>query len=304
MSPRTFSGRECWVYRAHASSELCGHHPELIDQILCGAQPDYLLYSPLRETDRGPFGLRGPCGSHAVALTKTALIVSRDPHRADASRSVRRIPLAKLLTLGIGEALTLGWLVAHFVEERAVATEVVFFQSSGIAHFRELVRLWLRGEGIGASHIDRCTDWRERLAASRAFLAGQMKPLIDGWHGIEVFITPETWEGARNSNRCTSASTLMVLTDTVAILTESERQLRPGMLVFGVNVVCLPRRAVGQVAVQLPDHRAQAPIGLTFGLASSGISYRVSRDLAMPTDVASHVLARLASRRPATEGVA
>ena len=71
MAGRFFSGRECWVYRAQTPSELCGHHPELIEQALCGDEPEYLLYSPLRETNRGPFGLSGPQGSHAVALTKT-----------------------------------------------------------------------------------------------------------------------------------------------------------------------------------------------------------------------------------------
>ncbi len=56
MSARFFSGRECWVYRAHALAEPSGHHPDLIDQALQGAEPDYLVYSPLRETNRGPFG--------------------------------------------------------------------------------------------------------------------------------------------------------------------------------------------------------------------------------------------------------
>jgi hypothetical protein len=304
MAGRFFSGRECWVYRAQTPSELCGHHPELIEGALCREEPEYLLYSPLRETNRGPFGLQGPQGSHAVALTNTSLIVSRDSHQPGARRSMRRIPLTDVLTLAIGEALTLGWLVVQFVEDRAVATEVVFFQSSGIAHFRELVRLWLRREAIGSSHIEGRANWRERLAASPVFLAGQVGPLIDDWRGIETVDTPETWDGAGKGCRCTSASTLIILSDAMAIFAESERPLRRGMLVFGVNVVGLPRRAVAQVALQLPGQPASAPTSLTFTLARAGIGHRVSRDLALSTDVAGHVMARLASHRLAREDVA
>jgi hypothetical protein len=99
MSRRFFSGRDCWVYRDQALIELCGHHPDLIDQALRVAEPDYLLYSPLRETNCGPFGLEGPCGSHALALTATLLIISRDPHRVDEPRTVLAIPLTNVVTI-------------------------------------------------------------------------------------------------------------------------------------------------------------------------------------------------------------
>jgi hypothetical protein len=136
MSPRIYSGRECWVYRASEPDELCGHHPELIGQALRGDPPDHLLYSPLRESNRGPFGFAGPSGSHAVALTARSLIVSRDQHRRATVPSVRSIPLASILTIAIGEALTLGWLAVHYAAESRLETEIVFFQSSGIEHFR------------------------------------------------------------------------------------------------------------------------------------------------------------------------
>jgi hypothetical protein len=103
MSPRFFSGRECWVYRANALAELCGHHPDLIEQAPGEIEPEYLLYSPLRETNRGPFGLEGPSGSHALALTAKSLIISRDPHRADEQRTVVEIPLTSVLIMALGE---------------------------------------------------------------------------------------------------------------------------------------------------------------------------------------------------------
>jgi hypothetical protein len=291
------------VYRAQVPSELCGHHPELIEQALCGAQADYLLYSPVREAGPGPFGLEGPWGSHAVALTKTSLIVSRDPHRSDARRTVRRIPLANVLTLAIGEALTLGWLAVRFVEDRAVVTEIVFFQSSGIEHFRELVRR-LPWESPGTSPVAGTPAWAERLAASPTYLANQAGPLIADWRPVEVVNVPETWEGEGGRSCCVSASTLLVLTDSVVMLAESERPPRPGMLVFGVNVVCFLRRTLTQIALKLPDDPEPSVLGLTFTLAVGDVRHQLSRDLAMTTDVARHVLSRLGWQGRRAEGTA
>jgi hypothetical protein len=303
MSPRTFGGRECWVYRAHAPSELCGHHPDLIEQALGGADADYLLYSPLRETGRGPFQVKGLSRSHAVGLTRTSLIVSRDPHRSDMRPMVRRIPLANILTLALGEALTLGWLAVHFVEDHALASETVFFQSSGIEHFRELVRRWLRYESPGAADY-RDDNRDERLTEGPAYLASQVGPLTRDIVAAEIVSAPEVWEGGGNTSRCRSAATLVVVTDPVVMLAESERPPRPGMLVFGVNVICVPRRAIAQVGLRLPDHPDESAVTLTFTLTVGGVRHQVSRALAIPSDVACRVVHRLGTRGRRSEGAA
>jgi hypothetical protein len=181
------------VYRAQASTELCGHHPGLIDQALRGAQAEYLLYSPLRETNCGPFGLESPCGSHALALTATSLIISRDPHRVDGLRSVLEIPLASVLTIALGEALTLGWLAIQFAANRQLASAIVFFQSSGIEHFRELVRRWLRRLAPVSSHRRPAEDWCRALAKSPAYLTSQMGPLLDATDNPLVVSASEAW---------------------------------------------------------------------------------------------------------------
>lgn len=304
MSPRTFSGRECWVYRAHAPSELCGHHAELIEQALGGAEPEYLLYSPLRETDCGPFGLRGACGSHALALTRRSLIVSRDAHQTEATPSVRHIPLTHVMTLAIGEALTLGWLAVEFAEKDALATEVVFFQSSGIPHFRELVRRCLRRESPESSDARRADEWPDELAASPSYLAGQVAPLVDDWCGVELVNAPETWDHAGYGSQCLTASTLIALADCVVMLAESERPPRKGMLVFGVNVVCIPRCALERTAVRFPDDARASAHGLTFMLATGGVEYRLSRSLAISSDIARRMLTRLCSKDAPTRGAA
>src|SRR5712692_5028150 len=57
------------------------------------------------------------------------------------------IPFANILDIKVGEALTLGWLVVRFVTQERVAEETIFFQSSGIDHFRAAVRAWRRNAG-------------------------------------------------------------------------------------------------------------------------------------------------------------
>jgi hypothetical protein len=68
---RFFTGHESWVFRAPSVAELCGHHAELIASATQPAEPlAYLLSSLLREVSAGPFGVAGPCGSHALAVTR------------------------------------------------------------------------------------------------------------------------------------------------------------------------------------------------------------------------------------------
>ena len=295
MSPRTYSGRECWVYRCHSPGELCGHHPDLITAGLNGSGPEYLLYSPLRETDRGPFQLEGQAGSHAVALTDCSLIVSRDPHRADAPLSVCRIPLSNIVTLSLGEALTLGWLVVRFVEGGEIEQEVVFFQSSGITYFRDVVRLWMgRLSGVGTRHG--ITGRKADVMSSPAYLSGQLDPLIGCLEGVDVFHAPESWDGSGAMRHCRCASSSLAVSSSVVLLAESERPVKPGMLVFGVNVVCIPRRVVKQVRLELPEASDSVIASLTIVTSIDDVGDRVRRDLALPQDSACRLLARLGSR--------
>ncbi|HEY7288513.1 MAG TPA: hypothetical protein VH583_01660 [Vicinamibacterales bacterium] len=301
MSPRIYGGRECWVYRASSPDELCGHHPELVEQALRGDAPDYLLYSPHRESNRGPFGLEGPSGSHAVALTSESLIVSRDQHRRSIKPSVRSIPLASILTMAIGEALTLGWLEVRYAVENTAEAEVVFFHSSGIEQFRNVVRLWLQRQSC---RVDAGSDNDSRWTSSPPYVVTQTRPLVRDLRLLEIVNVPEAWADVRGRSRCRAAASVMILMDSAVLLAESERPLEPGMLMFGVNVTCLSTRALSTVGLRLPDDPNENDITLTMTVARHGVCHHVSRDLAMPSAAASHLLVRLASRSRSWEGTA
>lgn len=303
MSPRFFSGRECWVYRANALAELCGHHPDLIDQALRGTEPEYLLYSPLRETNRGPFGLEGPSGSHAMALTATSLIISRDPHRVDERRTVLEIPLTNVLTIALGEALTLAWLFVRFTDGRQSASEIVFFQSSGIEHFRELVRRWVRRLSPVSSHSRPAENWRCALADSPPYLTSQVGPLLDDADDALVVNASEAWSAGR-TRTCLSPSTLIAVTDRAVMIAESERPCRQDVLVFGVNVTCIPRWLLKSTTPLIPDADEPQVAALSMRVGTDRVVQDVTCHLSIPVDVARNLASQMSPGHPPTGSVA
>ena len=267
MTERFYSGRESWVYRARTLDELCGHHPDLMRD----AMPEhdgtfeYLLYSPLRDTEGGPFGVRGGSGSHAVGITHTHLCISRDRHRGG-ERTGRAIPLGDILAVHLGEALTLGWFVVRFASGGQVASETVLFQSSGITHFRAIVRAWLAAlEPDGATDVGDA----DPLDGCPPYVTAQVAPLIGGALAC-VAVGVETW----HRGRCESAPGVVAMTRRALIVAESERPHAPGALVFGVNVVCMPRAAVVSIGLDRP--RGRAPHELLIGLAVQSVADAVS----------------------------
>jgi len=252
MPTRFFSGRESWVFRAQFLDELCGHHPDLIaGALVSDERVRYLVYSPLRETTAGPFGIRGASGSHALALTDSRVIVSRDPHTPGSARTVRVLRYEDILFVELGEALTLGWLVFHFVTPEGVASETMVFQSTGIDLFRTAVRI-LRGR-------DRPTDAspaaaREpdaNFAQAPPYLRSQLLPvLLNDEQPRLVVQSVQRWRTASGRRpACTIPERLSVVTERSLVIVESERPHRPGALVFGVNVTCIDRPVVREVTI-------------------------------------------------------
>lgn len=242
MSTRFFSGRESWVFRANSVEELCGHHADLIGGALHPHEDvQYLLYSPLREADGGPFGVASGSGSHALAITGDRVIVSRDPHRSRISRTVRGVPLGHILVIEVGEALTLGWLVLRFAVENRVGSETVFFQSSGMDLFRTAVRL-IRQNGQPAGGVDPQTaQWDRLLAPSPSYLRNQIVPvLLNDERPASVVHSDERWAARDGSAKCVSPHGVYAVTSRAVLLAESERPDQPGALVFAVRVVCVP----------------------------------------------------------------
>jgi hypothetical protein len=287
MTRRFFSGRESWVFRAHALEELCGYHADLMGQVLSDSEPlEYLLYSPLREVDAGPFGLTGPSGSHALAVTRDRIIVSRDPHQPGRPRTVCEVPFASILTVELGEALTLGWFVVRFAAAGQLASETVFFQSSGIEHFRAAERAW-RANAIPTAARDRDADtWEGICAQVPPYVRNQLAPLIlEGERPQAVLHVDETWcpAGGRRTT-CASAAGVCALTDRACLLVQSERPYQPDALVFAVSATCLDRRVLRNVALVKNDSLSpELLLTLVLDIEIECVGHQVKMPIGRPT---------------------
>ncbi len=286
MTPRFFSGRESWLFRARAPEELCGHHADLIGQLLAPDEHvEYLLYSPLREASGAPFGVRNGSGSHAVAVTRDRIIISRDSHRLRQSPTVCQIPFANILVVELGEALTLGWLVVRFVAQDRVADESIFFQSSGIDHFRAAVRAWRRNVAPTTAPDPPAETWRQIWTHTPSYLRSQLAPVLvedDGPHG--ALQVGEIWSSVAGRRRpvCLSGAGLFIVTNHDVLLAQSERPHRPGALVFAVNVSCFDRRIIRDVIILRRASQPDPVMDLVLDIKVGSLRHQVTMSLGCP----------------------
>jgi len=254
--PRWTSGRECWVFRAETAEELCGYHAELIASALAPGEPlQYLLYSPRCDATDGPFRVGGAPGSHAVGITPGRLLVSHDPHADRPPRSVLRIDLSVVSALELGSALALGWLVVRFAGPQGPSSCAVTFSSSGIAHFRALVRAYRNLGSRARAPLGEALEWPSVWEDVPSYLRTELEPLTNAAEQpLAVLRSPERWsaEKGRWSTRqvCTSAAGVLVASPLGLMCAASEPRPRPGEWSFGANVTVVRPERVLDAAIQ------------------------------------------------------
>ena len=237
------------------------------------------MHSPLREAIVGPFGLTGGSGSHAFVVTRERFIISRDPHQAHPPRSVCQIPFANILSIEVGEALTLGWFVARHVVADNVAVETVFFQSSGIDLFRHAVRLWRAQAVPGAAANDLLNACSDIYAKSPPpYLRNQLVPLIlQDERPHAVWLVDECWSrtAALHGLTCAAAPAVCMVSDRGCLLVQRERPPQPGTLVFGVDATCIDRRTLRDIRVAKDEALHAECLTLTLDLETASARHEV-----------------------------
>ena len=256
--PRFTSGRECWVCSVSCREDLPGYHAGLITDALLPDEPvHHLLYSPRVDGGRGPFGLTGLQGSHALAATPTRFVISRDPHREGERRTVLSVPFNRILSVELGHALVLGWLRIRIFAAGGALCETILFASSGIHHFQAAIRAFRSGRAqpVPAS----CDDpaWRECRDATPPWLSAEWPGLILEGEAPAAFLRSSERFEAKAASRgsglvCVSPWSAAVVTERTLFLVESQRPLRPSDLVFGVNATCVDRSAIHACRIE-PD---------------------------------------------------
>ena len=158
------SGREPYVFRVESPDDLrglhIGVHADLMERALRRDEELlYLLYSPIFEAKKAPFGLHASPASHTVAVSKHRFIISENRHMKGIAPTIQSIPFGQVLYVQLGSALSLGWFGIQFVENEKPFCTTLFFTVTGMGHFETLIREYRRMTGANDDRFPKKIDW-------------------------------------------------------------------------------------------------------------------------------------------------
>jgi hypothetical protein len=251
-------GREPFVYRAQQPRDLLGVHAEVIASGLSPGKPlRYLFYCPIWAGHKAPFGIHAEPASHAVAVAEDRFLISRNPHIEGVEPTLAVIPFDKVLLVELGTAHLLGWFSIRFVGGGEVNRLSMLFRSVGIEHFEAAVREYRMADAKDhpGGQVHNPAQWKQIWARMPKPQAAGMKPLIaKGESALGVVRTSQSWEIRKRFWRevpvCLSCDGVLIVTNLGLVYAADETSVSPGMRSYGVNVSCIPRRAIAAASVR------------------------------------------------------
>ena len=245
-------GREPFVYRAQRPEELLGVHAEVIASGLSDGEPlRYMLYCPIWEGKTAPFGIHAKIASHAVAVADDRFLVSHNPHVEGVEPTLHVVPFDKVLLVEVGTAHLLGWFSVRFVGEGRVNRLSMLFRSVDVEHFTAAVREYRTAdaEDHPGGKVHHPAQWKQIWAKAPKPQAAGIEPLIaKGEHALGVVKTFQAWGIRKRLWKevpvCLGCNGVLVPTNLGLIYAADEAAVSPGMRSYGVNVSCIPRRAI------------------------------------------------------------
>jgi hypothetical protein len=183
---RRSDGREPWGFRARSVSDLLGVHAGQVERALDGEHAHYLVYLPMWDCRRAPYGVAAAPASHALAVTAERLVISRDVHAAGKPPECTTVPFAALLALGWGSSLMAGWLRVMWIEGgQPRSASLLYRASTGQRHVQAVVKA-IRSAGpaadlaIGREWGDVWNEAGRQFRAEIEFaLAPDERPLVE-----------------------------------------------------------------------------------------------------------------------------
>ncbi len=273
-------GHEPFVYRARRPEELLGVHAEVISTGLTeGESLRYLLYCPIWDGQKAPFGIRAEPASHALGVAQDRFLVSLNPHAEGVEPTLHVVPFNKVLLVEVGTAHLLGWFSVRFVEEGRVSRLSMLFRSVGFECFAAAVREYRTADA--ENHADRPSHgrgrwkhvWRKIPAPHRSGI----EPVVaEGEIALGVVKTSQSW-GIRKRlwqevPVCLSCDGVLIPTNLGLIYAFDEAAVHPGMRSYGVNVTCIPRRAIAAASIRRELARSAFLGRLRLELRRSGVT--------------------------------
>lgn len=259
------SGKEAYVLKVDEPRNLIGAHADLIQGAMGhGEKILDLIYSPMWESEKALLDLPTLPGtpwerkkdwlrllahpaSHAIAVTERRFIISEDRHLPGISPVVQSIAFDRIISVELGSALILGWLVIQFVDQDRLSSTALFFPtSSGKEHFHQAVREYrktfkpIEGHRRVPSRL-----WADVWPKSSLLQMERLRLLTrEGEFLIFIIFSSEIWSARKRFWRrvpiCTRAKGIFVATEFGFLHAVDEPPRRPGMPSFGVEVLCLP----------------------------------------------------------------
>jgi len=242
------SGREPYVFNVDEPKDLFGVHADLMEKTLRHDEGLlYLLYSPMCQEKKGPFGLCATPASHAVAVTKYRLIISEDRHMEGIAPTVQSIPFDQVVYIQLGSAFLLGWFsIECVVDDKRSCTTLFFPATTGMKHFGIAVRKYrsMTGPAYDPLPVD-AIDWPDIWQHTPKTEVDHLKPLIlreelpfnmlrsserwilrkRRWKSMPVYLSPNG---------------ILVSTNFGFLHATDEPCIRPEIFSFGVKASCIP----------------------------------------------------------------
>ena len=251
-------GREPFVYRAQRPEELLGVHAEVIASGLSAGEPlRYMLYCPIWEGSTAPFGIHAKMASHAVAVADDRFLVSHNPHVEGVEPTLYVIHFDSVLLVEVGTAHLLGWFSVRFAGEGKVHCLSMLFRSVGIDHFAAAVREYRMADAKDhlKGHVHNPAPWKQIWRRVPKPQQSGIEPLIaKGEHALGVVKTSQAWGIRKRLWKevpvCLSCEGVLIPTNLGLIYAADEAAVSPGMRSYGVNVVCIPRRAIAAASIR------------------------------------------------------
>jgi len=275
------SGREPFVFRVKSPEGLPGRHAEnMAAAINPGEKLHYLIYSPMWNGDKTPFGLEAIPASHAVAVTDRRFVLSIDSHVELQPPTLEEVPFERLGGVELGSALLLGWLVFRILEEDTVATKALLFRATGSRHFEAAVRAYRSlSAGIGReSPSTPAITWAEaRARAPHSF--SEIGPLLlEEEQPQSCEFSPPVWRQTRAPRKgwiSLAPASFFLLTTHGLFSVVEESGPCPDVMGYGLNVDLFQYPAIQWVELADPTDSSSPCATLRVVLACESSSWHM-----------------------------
>jgi hypothetical protein len=250
-----FDGYQPNIYAVDAPHRLPGRHASQFARTMRPREVIVaLVLCPIWESRARPFGIAAPRASHAFCLTGERLLISRDYHPHGVAPVTLAIDRDAVVGVEFGQAMIMSWLALSWRDGQAIAQEAFYFPQQGNHLFAALVRE-LRSRWAVAPVLPGCVLLPEAVFASAGYFHARLLRAVVGPQECylrynrrpPLWGTRASWFGRWPVGVAPPAT--LLLTDRAFICVSDETPQRKGARVFGLNVLCVSRGALAQVAI-------------------------------------------------------